>query len=231
MEIDEATLQSLNASISACTSAARAINDGVTELLPVMGKLKANVEAALNPPRALTEAEKTENAAKAKSISELQAGIYKRMWFRFLTTLAASLLVFAVSVKFGDSSVDKVLLGELPVQLAFLAFVVALASYLAGVVRESVKLLGTTVGLDHERRREEISYVVTGEQLLVMLGLLTISRITLVPVGSTLPFLKDHPLGYTDHGLIIFLAAVIVYLAYVHYLQWAKHWKKRKAAQ
>ncbi len=140
---------------------------------------------------------------------------------RLTLLLAGAVVVWVVVASLIGKEWD-LLLDKAPAQLGFLGFVVALASYLAAVRRESVKALKQTQDPEREDRKKAVARITIAEQALVCLGILTISRIILSPVGANIPGLNAWPLSYTDHLLVVMLCAVIFYLAFLHFREWSR---------
>lgn len=113
--------------------------------------------------------------------------------------------------------------------LTYLGFVVALSSYLAGVIRESVKTISASKARDKDelKVRRNIYRVAVAEVCLVIAGLLAIARIAfgpaIEPLGMTqlrLP-LSDTPFDL-DAFLVAHLITTLTYLAIVHTIIWCQ---------
>jgi hypothetical protein len=157
----------------------------------------------------------------------------QRKWWlllRFVAILVISVLIAFVPPWKGIMPRGNELLDELRVQITFLGFVVALASYLASVTRESVKSLKDLDFTETVKRKNYLAWVTTAEQSLVALGCVAIVRIVFSPMGARIPVLNEIPLLYTDQFLLIYLGVIIAYLAWVHVRQWKAIYGNRSGA-
>jgi hypothetical protein len=98
-------------------------------------------------------------------------------------------------------------------EVAFLGFIVALAAYLANVGQKVKEKIGSTTGGEKEKHKKNLYYIIVGEQLLVIIGVLAAIRVGTFPVTGTIP-------SY-DFFLTVFLAVIICYLAFLHMRQWS----------
>jgi hypothetical protein len=102
--------------------------------------------------------------------------------------------------------------------IAALAFVVSLAAYLAGVVREIVKKL-SAVSMDMEKKRElklHAAWVAAAEMQLVLLGVLLIVRVAFEPV-----WWERSPLTFRfDNFLPIYFGLIMLFLSGLHARIW-----------
>jgi hypothetical protein len=144
--------------------------------------------------------------------------VHKRYFFAIGMCLLAALLI--ACLKGGDSLVGTDVSPRL--FIAFLAFVVALAGYLAGVVRETIKRLGAVNKSDRPERlklKRYAAWTTTAEIQLVLLGVFTVFRVAAGPG----PFFHFSPLSTPilfDNFLVGYLCAILVLLAGLHARVW-----------
>ena len=179
-------------------------------------QLDGMLEAAKKVGELMESVAKAQAKADAQRDKKVQAPLIDSVKKVSVTT-AGILLMFVVASAAAISSLGDewkdLYFDDIRVQLTFLAFVVALAAYLAGVARETIKAY-------RESHRpvllKDLRLVTIGEHALVLLGLWLVGRMTLSPLGEHLPLLKDYPLAYTDHALVVCLGITIVWLAILH---------------
>lgn len=115
---------------------------------------------------------------------------------------------------------------ELRLLLMFLAFVVALASYLASVARETVKRVRALSADEAIRRRKDLYWMATAEVPLVILGVLAIGRLLTEWRTVTLPYI-DLSVS-VDAFLVSCLAVILLWMALLHGRVWfliTRPWK------
>ena len=106
---------------------------------------------------------------------------------------------------------------ELGYLMTFLAFVVALASYLASVSREIVKALsGGKTKVEKYKLKSNMRNLVVAEMTLVIIGLGTVYRLIF---GTHVFTFYKNPFSL-DTFLLSYLACVLVYMAMLHALIW-----------
>ncbi|HKI89007.1 MAG TPA: hypothetical protein VKA38_08275 [Draconibacterium sp.] len=108
---------------------------------------------------------------------------------------------------------------DLRVVLTYLAFVIALASYVASVVRHILeKLPPKTKIKDRIKQKTHLFYLVSAEILLVIAGVLAIVRIF---TGSCIHEISGTCINFSfDAFLITFLATILFYMAILHGRIW-----------
>ncbi len=108
---------------------------------------------------------------------------------------------------------------DLKVLLTYLAFVIALASYVASVVRHILeKLPPKTKKDDRIKQKTHLFYLVSAEILLVIAGVLAIVRLFL---GSCIHKTSSECINFSfDAFLLTFLATILFYMAILHGRIW-----------
>jgi hypothetical protein len=154
----------------------------------------------------------------AAAVNSPAKKLHKRYFFAIGMCFLAALLI--ACLKGGDNLVGSDVSPRL--FIAFLAFVVALAGYLAGVVRETIRRLGAVNESDRVERlklKRYAAWITTAEIQLVLLGGATIFRVAAGPG----PFLHFSPLSTPilfDNVLVGYLCAILVLLAGLHARVW-----------
>jgi hypothetical protein len=184
--------------------------DGMLEAAKKVGELMdsvAKAQAKADAQRQMEAHEPSRNSLKTVSLTTI--------WILLVFVVASAAAISRLGDEWKDLYFD-----DIRVQLTFLAFVVALAAYLAGVARETIKAYKASHRPD---LLKSLRLVTIGEHSLVLLGLWLVGRMTLSPLGEHLPLLKNYPLAYTDHALVVCLGITIVWLAILHCRQWLTH--------
>lgn len=138
----------------------------------------------------------------------------------FLRLFLIFVLMFAFSLLLADFlqknfSLDS--FDDLKTYLAFLAFVVALASYLASVSREIVKVLVGKTGDNRKRLKENLFYIVSAEIPVVFLGILCVFRFNIA--YFIFEKLNVDIVNY-DIFLISFLLVILLWMTVLHFRIW-----------
>ena len=174
-----------------------------------------------------SEAIKTTKIEERKSDDpKVQRHPYRLVWFlTFFPLLFAIIIKWAMFRYFGEIVDLYPRLREIHHQVAVLAFVVALAAYLANVSRETLKGLREVEVSKKEQEnitmiRKNLAWVTQVEIHLVLLGIMTSIRLI---VGSSWQAVTGYSAGAVDNFLLIYLAVVIVNLAMLHMRQWYLH--------
>jgi hypothetical protein len=163
---------------------------------------------------------KTQNPTKndlLKIIDEVyqedEKNHFLRLFLIFVLMFAFSLLLAGFLQK--NFSLDS--FDDLKTYLAFLAFVVALASYLASVSREIVKALVGKTGENRKRLKENIFYIVSAEIPLVFLGVLCIFRFNI-----TYFIFEKLSLDIVNYDifLVSFLLVILLWMTVLHFRIW-----------
>lgn len=136
-----------------------------------------------------------------------------------LSLLLIFALIFTFSLFLADFlqknfSLDS--FDDLKTYLAFLAFVVALASYLASVSREIVKALPST-GDNRKRLKKNLFYIVSAEIPLVFLGILCVIRFNIA--YFIFEKLNLDIVNY-DIFLVSFLLVTLLWMTVLHFRIW-----------
>lgn len=138
---------------------------------------------------------------------------------RFPIAIGLTLALAAIiTVTLGKDMLIKNLVIDPKALIATLAFVVSLAAYLAGVVREIVKRL-SAVNMDENKKRElklHAAWVATAEMQLVLLGVLLIVRVAFGPVLHEQP---DTTFRF-DNFLPIYFGLILLFLSGLHARIW-----------
>jgi hypothetical protein len=137
----------------------------------------------------------------------------------FLRLFLIFVLMFAFSLLLADFlqknfSLDS--FDDLKTYLAFLAFVVALASYLASVSREIVKVVPKT-GDNRKRLKKNLFYIVSAEIPLVFLGILCVIRFNIA--YFIFGKLNVDIVNY-DIFLVSFLLVILLWMTVLHFRVW-----------
>lgn len=149
----------------------------------------------------------------------------KRYWWPFaVVTIGIPGLALALSV-FVPPSVLETQGLMVRTLLMFLAFVVALATYLASVAREAVKTLSTGKAKNPVLLKKNIFWMATAEVPLVVIGVLLILRLFTGPFTVNM-LLVEKAFSF-DAFLMSFLALILVWLAVLHLRIWmiTKPWQ------
>jgi hypothetical protein len=152
-----------------------------------------------------------------KIIDEVYQEDQKNHFLRLLLIFA---LMFTFSLLLTDFlqknfSLDS--FNDLKTYLAFLAFVVALASYLASVSREIVKALTNKTGDDRKKLKENLFYIVSAEIPLVFLGILCVIRFNIA--YFIFGKLNVDIVNY-DIFLVSFLLIILLWMTVLHFRIW-----------
>jgi len=175
-------------------------------------ELLEDLVAALGPRNRADEGEE-QGAAKRNRLWKLIAGVS---------------VIFVVAAAFATLIPPTVVvpqMQDLRILLTFLAFVVALASYLASVARESIKRLGSGEANKPQQLREGLFYLATAEVPLVLAGVLGIVRLFTGPRGVAIPYTPWY-LSF-DAFLLCLLAVILLWMARLHLRIWriTKPWE------
>jgi hypothetical protein len=150
----------------------------------------------------------------------------------FLGVMTALLSVTVLLTWSSPMSMAAQLHGELRNTLIFLAFIVALASYLASVMRETVKRLGES-SLSRQRRCRlgaNLYWMATAEVPLVVIGLLTLVGLYVRGLEwSGNGWITDDRLLVFDQFLLTALGVLLLYMLGLHMRVWFlnRPWKSR----
>lgn len=112
--------------------------------------------------------------------------------------------------------------GDTKTLLMLLGFVVALASYLASVARETVKKMATLEKRNTDERlklKRNIAWTTTAEIQLVLLGLLTIVRVAAGPEPFMPAFFFNGPV-LLGNFLVAYLCLILIFLSGLHMRVW-----------
>ncbi|MGZ8271063.1 MAG: hypothetical protein ACXW1T_07630 [Methylophilus sp.] len=144
---------------------------------------------------------------------EDQKNHFLRLILIFVLMLTVSLLLADFLQK--NFSLDS--FDDLKTYLAFLAFVVALASYLASVSREIVKVLPSKSGDNRKKLKENLFYIVSAEIPLVFLGVLCVFRFNI-----TYYIFEKLNLDIVNYDifLISFLLVILLWMTTLHFRIW-----------
>ena len=151
---------------------------------------------------------------------------YSLIWIIIPVPLILAVIIKWAMFRYFGETIDLFpRLREIPHQIAVLAFVVALAAYLANVSREGIKSIrDIEVSKEEEANintiRQNLAWVTEVEVHLVLLGIITSLRLI---VGSSWQAFTGYSAGAIDNFLLIYLAIVIINLAILHMRQWYLH--------
>lgn len=144
---------------------------------------------------------------------------YLPVW---LVALALPFAALGAACALSEPGAAPPRLTEITQQIGLLAFVVALAAYLANVSRELIKTIGAAEAHASESTlghltdmRKNLAWVVEAETQLVILGLLVSLRLT-----PSLAARATGSIGRYDNFLLVYLALIVVNLAFLHARQW-----------
>lgn len=162
-------------------------------------------------------------ALKTKILAAIRRCLFGRIGFVLIILVQVGAAAYFAAYHRPSSAAAE--MPDLKVLLAYLAFVVALSSYLASVARETVKRLSAGGAEDPERLREHLFLMATAEIPLVAAGVAAVLRLFVGPRTAAIPY-TTRCLSF-DAFLVSLLAVVLLWLAILHLRVWCitKPWK------
>lgn len=138
-----------------------------------------------------------------------------------LTIIVFEITVFAILLSFFPPFWKAGELLNIEILFAILAFVIALAAYVASVARQIVEKLPKAKKKYPKKwlvLKCNIFFLVSAEILMLLFGLAAIIRIFTGPYQMDLHY-RDLCLSF-DSFLLTYLAFILAYMAYLHYRIW-----------
>jgi hypothetical protein len=164
---------------------------------------------------------KAVRSAEAQQSRPHKRGGWKWFWLLVVAPVAAAIGIYCGLEWKCPLLVDTPRLGELHYQVAVLAFVVALAAYLANVSRDITKVLSALPVIrdtlaERIKMRKNLSLLTAVEINLVVHAVVTSVRLA---AGEYLEIWSDFT-ARVDNFILIYLAMIIFGLASLHVRQW-----------
>src|SRR5262249_38170449 len=115
-------------------------------------------------------------------------------------------------------------------QFTVISLMIALAAYLAtvaGKLKEAIKK--TDSGPDYVKHNEDLTALLFGEKLVVVVGCLVTLRPVIRPLvakDTTLTQSQVNAIDFLDFVVVALLAGIVAFLVYLHIRQW-REWQPR----